>query len=200
MAERHIRMFGSVVAGAAQRRLASAQDCAVHGDGPERPASDSPRNRLVDDPGDPGMYQLALERLAVPAEEAIVIEDSRNGLLAAVAAGLRCVVTVSSYTVDEDMREAALVVARPGVPANRRGSWPTVAQRRRTRSSRSQIWTSAAPNACWAPQLDPTAPCSRTKLTIPSVALENSRAVLCRHVRSSNSSTLSPPGSYPRVK
>ena len=51
------------------------------------------RNRLVDDPRDPGIYLLALDRLAVPAEEAIVIEDSRNGLLAAVAAGLRSVVT-----------------------------------------------------------------------------------------------------------
>ena len=32
-----------------------------------------------------------------------MIEDSRNGLLAAVGAGLRCVVTVSSYTDDEDL-------------------------------------------------------------------------------------------------
>jgi HAD superfamily hydrolase (TIGR01509 family) len=69
---------------------------------------------------DPGIYLVALERLGIPAEEAIVIEDSRNGLLAAVAGGLRCVVTVSSYTVNEDMREAALVVTSlgdPGEPA-----------------------------------------------------------------------------------
>jgi HAD superfamily hydrolase (TIGR01509 family) len=69
---------------------------------------------------DPGIYLLALERLGLAAGEAIVIEDSRNGLLAAVAAGLRCVVTVSSYTVSEDMTEAALVVTSlgdPGEPA-----------------------------------------------------------------------------------
>ena len=42
--------------------------------------------------------------------EAIVVEDSRNGLLAAVGAGLRCVVTVSGYTAREDMSEAVLVV------------------------------------------------------------------------------------------
>jgi beta-phosphoglucomutase-like phosphatase (HAD superfamily) len=45
-----------------------------------------------------------------------VIEDSRNGLLAAVAAGLRCVVTVSSYTAEEDFNEAVLVVSSLGDP------------------------------------------------------------------------------------
>jgi HAD superfamily hydrolase (TIGR01509 family) len=69
---------------------------------------------------DPAIYALALERLGIGAEEAIVIEDSRNGLLAAVGAGLRCVVTVSGYTVEEDMSEAVLVVSSlgdPGEPA-----------------------------------------------------------------------------------
>ena len=64
----------------------------------------------------PDIYNLAVERLGVPRETAIVIEDSRNGLLAAVAAGLRCVVTVSTYTVDEDMAEAVLVVSSLGDP------------------------------------------------------------------------------------
>ncbi len=44
---------------------------------------------------DPAIYLLALERMGVARDEAIVVEDSRNGLLAAVGAGLRCVVTVS---------------------------------------------------------------------------------------------------------
>ena len=39
-----------------------------------------------------------------------------NGLLAAVAAGLRCVVTVSSYTLEEDVSEARLVVSDLGEP------------------------------------------------------------------------------------
>lgn len=70
---------------------------------------------------DPAIYQLALERLQVAPEDAIVIEDSRNGLLAAVGAGLRCVVTVSGYTATEDMSEAVLVVTSlgdPGEPAH----------------------------------------------------------------------------------
>ena len=80
---------------------------------------------------DPAIYLLALERMGVDADDAIVVEDSRNGLLAAVGAGLRCVVTVSGYTADEDMSEAVLVVTSlgdPGEPArvlaNRSGARP----------------------------------------------------------------------------
>jgi HAD superfamily hydrolase (TIGR01509 family) len=80
---------------------------------------------------DPAIYLLALEELEVAPDDAIVVEDSRNGLLAAVGAGLRCVVTVSSYTEQEDMSEAALVVSSlgdPGEPArvlaNRSGARP----------------------------------------------------------------------------
>jgi HAD superfamily hydrolase (TIGR01509 family) len=65
---------------------------------------------------DPAIYRLALERLDVGADEAVVIEDSRNGLLAATGAGLPCVITVSSYSRGEDFREAALVVTSLGDP------------------------------------------------------------------------------------
>ena len=54
----------------------------------------------------PDIYLMALERLGVPAAETLVIEDSRNGLLAARAAGLRCVMTVNGYTEEEDNSEA----------------------------------------------------------------------------------------------
>jgi HAD superfamily hydrolase (TIGR01509 family) len=80
---------------------------------------------------DPAIYTLALERLSLDPGDALVIEDSRNGLLAADRAGLRCVVTVSGYTTDEDMSEAVLVVSSlgdPGEPAvvlaNRGGAEP----------------------------------------------------------------------------
>jgi len=66
----------------------------------------------------PDIYLLTMKRLETRPEEAIVIEDSRNGLLAAIGAGLRCVVTLSSYTVDEDMQEAVLVVPNLGDPGN----------------------------------------------------------------------------------
>jgi HAD superfamily hydrolase (TIGR01509 family) len=67
----------------------------------------------------PDIYLLTLERLQVSPEKALIVEDSRNGLLAAVAARLRCVVTLSSYTWEEDMSEALLVVSdlgEPGLP------------------------------------------------------------------------------------
>lgn len=64
----------------------------------------------------PDVYLLALERLGAAPDDAVVVEDSRNGLLAARAAGLRCVVTVSSYTADEDFSGASLVVSDLGEP------------------------------------------------------------------------------------
>ena len=67
---------------------------------------------------DPAIYVLALERLGLEPQDALVIEDSRNGLLAAVGAGLRCVVTVSYYTANEDMSEAVLVVTGLGDPGD----------------------------------------------------------------------------------
>ncbi|HEY3345836.1 MAG TPA: HAD-IA family hydrolase [Anaerolineaceae bacterium] len=66
----------------------------------------------------PDIYLLALERLEVRPEDALIVEDSRNGLEAAVGAGVRCLVTLSSYTVDEDMHEADLVVSDLGDPGH----------------------------------------------------------------------------------
>ncbi len=55
---------------------------------------------------DPEIYHLAQARLGMAASDCVVIEDSRNGLLAAKAAGMRCVITTSAYTGDEDFTEA----------------------------------------------------------------------------------------------
>jgi HAD superfamily hydrolase (TIGR01509 family) len=60
---------------------------------------------------DPAVYQWVLERLRMPAWEALAIEDSRNGLLAASGAGLACVVTPTSYSAQEDFAEAAVQLA-----------------------------------------------------------------------------------------
>jgi HAD superfamily hydrolase (TIGR01509 family) len=64
----------------------------------------------------PDIYLLALERLGVAPSEVLVVEDSRNGLEAAHAAGLRCLVTVNGYTENEDFSEAVLVVSSLGDP------------------------------------------------------------------------------------
>jgi HAD superfamily hydrolase (TIGR01509 family) len=68
----------------------------------------------------PDIYQLAVARLGVEPNEGLVIEDSRNGMLAAIGADLPCVVTVSSYTQEEDFSGALLVVTSLGDPGGER--------------------------------------------------------------------------------
>jgi HAD superfamily hydrolase (TIGR01509 family) len=67
---------------------------------------------------DPEIYNLAKQRLGLDARDCIVIEDSRNGLLAALGAGIRCLITTSAYTLDEDFSGAAKVVPELGDPPN----------------------------------------------------------------------------------
>jgi len=67
---------------------------------------------------DPEIYNLAVERLAVKPDECVVIEDTRNGLLSAKAAGMHCVITTNGYTEKEDFSEADLVVSELGDPPN----------------------------------------------------------------------------------
>ncbi|MFM7603753.1 MAG: HAD family hydrolase [Prosthecobacter sp.] len=56
----------------------------------------------VDDTGkvkpDPSLFLHAAEKLGVEPEEAIIFEDSLNGLRAALAAGIRCVVAPGPMT------------------------------------------------------------------------------------------------------
>ncbi|MFF5075997.1 HAD-IA family hydrolase [Actinoplanes sp. NPDC000266] len=81
---------------------------------------------------DPAIYELTVKSLGLSPDDTLVVEDSRNGLLAATAAGLRCLVTVNGYTRDEDFTEATLVVSELGDPgrppievlANRGGAHP----------------------------------------------------------------------------
>ncbi|RFA09077.1 haloacid dehalogenase [Subtercola boreus] len=65
----------------------------------------------------PDIYLHALDALSLDASDAVVIEDSANGLAAARAAGLTTIVTVSSFTADEDFSGASLVVSSLGDPS-----------------------------------------------------------------------------------
>lgn len=65
---------------------------------------------------DPEIYTLVLQRLGLRPAQCVVIEDNRNGLLAAKGAGMHCLVTTNSYTEDEDFHEADLVVSELGDP------------------------------------------------------------------------------------
>lgn len=67
---------------------------------------------------DPEIYLLARERLGLPAAGCMVIEDSRNGLLAAHGAGMPCLITTSAYTQNENFDHAVKVVPELGDPPN----------------------------------------------------------------------------------
>ena len=54
----------------------------------------------------PDLYLAACAGLGVPPAEAIAFEDSRNGMLAAQAAGMRCVVVPNELTVAMDLTGA----------------------------------------------------------------------------------------------
>ncbi len=64
----------------------------------------------------PDIYLLAVDRLGLTAGQVVVVEDSRNGLLAATRASLTCVITVNGFTAAEDFSEAALIVSALGDP------------------------------------------------------------------------------------
>jgi beta-phosphoglucomutase-like phosphatase (HAD superfamily) len=59
----------------------------------------------------PDIYRWVLDRLALPPENCLAIEDSANGLRAARAAGLRCLVTPNDYTAGDDFSGAWRVIA-----------------------------------------------------------------------------------------
>ena len=64
----------------------------------------------------PDIYLHALERLGLPAEACLVIEDTHLGLVSARDAGLDVVITVNDYTKDEDFDGALLVLDHLGEP------------------------------------------------------------------------------------
>jgi beta-phosphoglucomutase-like phosphatase (HAD superfamily) len=70
----------------------------------------------------PDIYVLASEALEVAPENCVAIEDSRNGLLSALSAGIQVLVTTSGFTEGEDFSEARLVVSSLGDPGGERST------------------------------------------------------------------------------
>ncbi|KAF8781256.1 hypothetical protein HU200_000615 [Digitaria exilis] len=65
---------------------------------------------------DPAIYILAATTLGVDPSSCVVVEDSNIGLSAAKAAGMKCIVTKSSYTAEEDFATADAVFDCIGDP------------------------------------------------------------------------------------
>jgi beta-phosphoglucomutase-like phosphatase (HAD superfamily) len=58
----------------------------------------------------PEVYLLALDRLGVPASQAVAVEDSPHGAAAAKAAGLRCIAIPNPHVAPESFIAADLVL------------------------------------------------------------------------------------------
>ena len=67
----------------------------------------------------PAVYEFVLQELGVPTQTCIAIEDTDNGNRAALAAGLRTIITTHPFTKDKTFAGASLVVdglGDPGLP------------------------------------------------------------------------------------
>ena len=64
----------------------------------------------------PELYLMAMEQLGLPPQDCLALEDSRNGLVSAQAAGLETLITVNTYTKDQDFSGALMVVSDLGEP------------------------------------------------------------------------------------
>lgn len=65
---------------------------------------------------DPEIYNLALEKLGLKPDEAFVVEDSKNGVKASKAAGIKTIVTTNGYTEKEDVNAGDIIVTCLGDP------------------------------------------------------------------------------------
>jgi HAD superfamily hydrolase (TIGR01509 family) len=62
----------------------------------------------------PDVYNMAVENMGLDRDRCVIVEDSGIGWGAAKAAGIRCIVTMSSYTRDEDFTGADWIVDELG--------------------------------------------------------------------------------------
>jgi HAD superfamily hydrolase (TIGR01509 family) len=73
---------------------------------------------VTDKKPSPVVYQCALAGIGLDAETCVAIEDTRNGNLAALSAGLQTIITTHAYTIDNDFTDASLVANHLGEPDN----------------------------------------------------------------------------------
>ncbi len=73
---------------------------------------------VADKKPSPAVYQYALANLGLKPENCIALEDTSNGNRAALAAGIKTVITTHSLTIDEDFTGASLVIDQLGEPEN----------------------------------------------------------------------------------
>jgi len=65
---------------------------------------------------DPEVYGRAVERLGLPPQACVAVEDAEIGVLSAKRAGLHCIATLHPFTAGDDFSEADLAVDSLGEP------------------------------------------------------------------------------------
>lgn len=64
----------------------------------------------------PAAYECVLSGLGLNPEDCIAIEDTQNGNLAALATGMKTIITTHAYTIDNDFTGASIVANNLGEP------------------------------------------------------------------------------------
>jgi len=64
----------------------------------------------------PDIYVYAMEQMGLGPDACIAFEDSHNGIRSSLGAGLKTIIGVSNYTVDEDFSGAEIVLDHWGEP------------------------------------------------------------------------------------
>jgi HAD superfamily hydrolase (TIGR01509 family) len=62
------------------------------------------------------IYDYVLEQIKLPASACLAFEDSENGLISAMDAGIETIVTINDYTQDHNFDRAKLVLSDLGEP------------------------------------------------------------------------------------
>jgi hypothetical protein len=86
---------------------------------------------------DPEAYLIVLKALRLNSDDAVVIEDSRHGLLAARRAGLRCLIVTNDYTALQDFAGAELGLDSLERPELSHRCWSFRPERQSTEQARS---------------------------------------------------------------
>lgn len=73
---------------------------------------------VADKKPSPAVFHYTLSELGLGPENCIALEDTKNGNLAALAAGIKTIITTHPLTVDDDFAGASLVINHLGEPDN----------------------------------------------------------------------------------
>lgn len=71
---------------------------------------------VVDKKPSPAVYQYTLSELGIEPQHCIAIEDTHNGNMAALSAGIKTIITTHYFTIDDNFNGASLVVDQLGEP------------------------------------------------------------------------------------